>query len=92
MVCNLTQLTLGSLGTSCKPVLGGSFLLESIVTHLQKTQRINELENTVVFATNMLNDLLRYIQSSKFHCGDSLDNYVCCDDIQSRIVEIRSNL
>lgn len=60
---------------------------------------INRLEaeaqaaNTAAKATReQIDDLVSYLNSSKFRCGDELDGYVNIQDILPRLFEMRSSL
>ena len=62
------------------------------MNHAQKTDRINELENQCTFSQNLINDFFRTLHSTKYHCGDELDNYICIDDVFNRLMDIRTAL
>jgi hypothetical protein len=43
-------------------------------------------------ADEIVNELFKYLNSSKFQCGDELDNYVNIKDIMTYLDRIRSVL
>lgn len=51
----------------------------------QLEQEKAELEAQVAAAREGLQELLKYVNSGKFNCGDELDGYVSCGDVTSRI-------
>lgn len=43
-------------------------------------------------ALEALNDLLEYLGSGKFRCGDDLDGYVSVQDVFNRLAPVRQAL
>lgn len=43
-------------------------------------------------ATNICNELLRYMNSEKFHCGNELDGYINTSDVQAYLMRIKESL
>jgi hypothetical protein len=60
--------------------------------HKQKNDKIASLQADIVDANKVCNELLHYLNSKKFRCGNELDNYVNCDDVRYYIMRIKSNL
>ena len=55
----------------------------------QLQDQVKTLESEKEIIQSGLDELMRYMQSSKFHCGDELDGYVNISDVVSRLVEIK---
>lgn len=55
--------------------------------HYSQTLRdkITMLEMDKKYARKTISDLFVYMQSEKFHNGNDMDNYVCVDDVYSRL-------
>ena len=62
------------------------------MNHTQKNEKIDTLETTVKTTFQAILDLRRYLNSPKFHCGDSLDNYVNTSDVHNRLDIITEKL
>jgi hypothetical protein len=61
------------------------------MNYIQSLQaQVQELENKNKMLKDGLKELQKYVSSSKFSCGDSLDGYVSVKDIDNRIQEILS--
>lgn len=50
---------------------------------------VKRLEYIIEQNREIVNDLRRYLNSSKFHCGNELDGYVNVQDVISRLTDIR---
>lgn len=53
---------------------------------------VNELKQDKDNCDNNLLEIVSYLNSSKFRCGDELDGYVNINDILSRIQLVRDEL
>jgi hypothetical protein len=62
------------------------------MTHKQKSERIENLESDIIDANKTCNELLHYLNSKKFRCGDTLDGYVSTNDVRAYVMMIKSNL
>jgi hypothetical protein len=62
------------------------------MNHRQKNEYIAELEQSLNAVNESTLDILRYLNSPKFHCGDGLDNYVNTSDIRSRLMIVRDKM
>lgn len=60
--------------------------------HKQKNEYIKALQADQRKAVAVCNELLSYIASKKFRCGNELDGYVSISDVQSYVVRIKANL
>ena len=61
------------------------------MNYIQSLQvQMKELERENKTLKGGLKELQKYVSSSKFSCGDSLDGYVNVKDIDNRIQEILS--
>lgn len=60
------------------------------IKSLQK--RIKEVNSNISKAREELYTLQTYLSSSKFNCGDELDQYVNIQDVFSRIEKIKEYL
>jgi hypothetical protein len=60
--------------------------------HKQKNEKIGQLEADISDANTICNELLHYLNSEKFRCGDELDGYVSCKDVLYYVMRIKSNL
>ena len=52
------------------------------MTHTQKNERIKELEDNIAYGQSVIMELHKYLNSSKFRCGDSLDGYINISDVR----------
>ena len=60
-----------------------------------KAQLSDQLETVASEAASVaedLDELVRYLQSSKFRCGDELDGYVSINDLLPRLYAMRGTL
>lgn len=63
------------------------------MNYINRLQQENtELQAQLRAARDELQELLAYVNSPKFNCGDSLDGYVSCGDIATRIQTAQINI
>lgn len=61
--------------------------------HISMLQDENkELKAKTESAKNKVDNLVKYLNSPKFHCGDSLDGYVNVQDVLDILRYIRTDL
>jgi hypothetical protein len=60
--------------------------MANYIHQLQDT--VSRLESQVREQRDIVNDLRRYLNSSKFRCGDELDGYVNVSDVLERLKHI----
>jgi len=63
------------------------------MNYIKKLESLNKAHgDTIVNISTRLDNILAYLNSSKFYCGSELDGYVSVQDIMLRLREIRSEL
>jgi hypothetical protein len=68
------------------------FLENRIMDHKQKNELIRNLNADIDDANDAITELLTYLSSKKFRCGNELDGYVNVSDVRSRVLLIKENL
>jgi len=63
-----------------------------MASHAQKSEMIVNLSKSLSNADFECVNLISYLNSEKFHCGDKLDNYVNIMDIFEYVQNIRDKI
>jgi predicted RNase H-like nuclease (RuvC/YqgF family) len=74
-------------------LIGGLFLEVRIMNYIKRLEDENKvLKNKMTEVKAKIMELENYLNGPKFHCGDSLDNYVNTQDVIDRIKDIKTDL